>query len=238
MTEASFTYEGGELELFAQAVNWKRYWSAHVRPYLGKRVLEVGAGIGANTPYLNRNASEWICLEPDENMAAFLVAQQRARQLPPSIIKVGTIAALPITPAFDSIVYIDVLEHIRDDADELMQAAKRLVLGGTLIVLVPAHNWLYSPFDRSIGHYRRYSASALRGLTCPGFELLLLRHLDCVGLSASAVNRVFLKREIPTKVQILFWDRILVPISRFLDPLLMYRIGKSILAIWRRVPTI
>jgi hypothetical protein len=70
-----FAYEGSELEIFEHAVNWKRYWSSYVRPQLGNSVLEVGAGIGANTPYLNHGAAEWVCLEPDQAMAAFLAAE-------------------------------------------------------------------------------------------------------------------------------------------------------------------
>ena len=70
MTEGTFVYEGQELELFAHALNWKSYWSTLIKGYLGKRVLEVGAGMGANTPYLNSNAAEWVCLEPDERLAA------------------------------------------------------------------------------------------------------------------------------------------------------------------------
>ena len=73
MSAAEFVYEGNELELFSRAENWKRYWSAHIRPHLGQRVLEVGAGTGVNTPFLNKGASEWVCLEPDRNMAAMLV---------------------------------------------------------------------------------------------------------------------------------------------------------------------
>jgi 16S rRNA A1518/A1519 N6-dimethyltransferase RsmA/KsgA/DIM1 with predicted DNA glycosylase/AP lyase activity len=70
MNTTGFVYEGNELELFRHAENWRRYWSAHVKPYLGQRVLEVGAGIGVNTPFLNKDALEWVALEPDRNMAA------------------------------------------------------------------------------------------------------------------------------------------------------------------------
>src|SRR5580698_8436460 len=112
MSSTDFVYEGSELAIFEHATNWKRYWSAHVRRHLGNRVLEVGAGIGANTPYLNRGSSEWVCLEPDKKMAAILGARLRAKELSATEVIAGTVADLPASPRFDSIVYIDVLEHI------------------------------------------------------------------------------------------------------------------------------
>jgi 2-polyprenyl-3-methyl-5-hydroxy-6-metoxy-1,4-benzoquinol methylase len=234
MSATHFVYEGGELDLFKRAENWKRYWSGQVRPHLGARVLEVGAGIGVNTPYLNHGAEEWVCLEPDRNMAALLVARQRAKELGATRVIAGTIADLPREPSFDSIVYIDVLEHIEDDAAEIAAGAARLRPGGTLIVLSPAHAWLYSPFDAAIGHYRRYSAKGLRALACSDLELVNLRYIDSVGMLASMANSFFLKPEMPTLSQILIWDRLMVPVSRLLDPLFLYGVGKSIIAVWRR----
>ena len=173
-----FVYEGNELELFSRAENWKRYWSAHVRPYLGPRVLEVGAGIGVNTPFLNRDAMEWVCLEPDRDMAAMLVERQRATKSAGTSAVAGLITDLPSTPSFDSIVYIDVLEHIKDDLAEIAAATARLRPNGTLVVLSPAHSWLFSAFDAAIGHYRRYSPRGLRALTRPELELISLRQLE------------------------------------------------------------
>ena len=234
MTDTEFAYQGNELELFGHAKNWKRYWSAHVRPHLGECVLEVGAGIGANTSHLNLCAREWVCLEPDRKMAASLQARQGTSALAATRIVEGTIRNLPAVPRFDSIIYIDVLEHIEDDAAEIVAAKERLRRNGKLIVLSPAHSWLYSPFDAAIGHFRRYSAKDMRALTCPQLELISLRYLDSIGMLASIANRFVLKPQMPTLSQILVWDRVMVPISRLLDPLLSYRIGKSMIAIWRR----
>src|SRR5882757_8984040 len=119
MNVSGLTYGGNELELFSHAENWKLYWSAYVRPYLGPRVLEVGAGIGVNTPFLNKGALEWVCLEPDRKMAAILLERQRATELAATRIVAGQITDLPCAPSFDSIVYIDVLEHIKDDSAEI-----------------------------------------------------------------------------------------------------------------------
>lgn len=80
-----------------------------------------------------------------------------------------TLAALPRDSRFDTILYIDVLEHIADDRAELVEAARRLNPGGYLVVLSPAHQWLFTAFDAAIGHVRRYTAKSLRGFRLPDF---------------------------------------------------------------------
>jgi hypothetical protein len=231
-----YVYQGSELQLFAGAANWKRYWSAHVRPHLGKRVLEVGAGIGANTPYLNRAATEWICLEPDGKMAESLAVGIQAGTIPANRAFAGTISDLPPTPNFDTILYIDVLEHIQDDVVELSLAAERLCLGGKIIMVGPAHSWLFSEFDKSVGHFRRYSKKSVKALNCSRLELTLVKQLDIVGILASMSNRLALRQSMPNASQIALWDRYMVPISRWLDPLFFHLFGKSIMAVWQKHP--
>jgi 2-polyprenyl-3-methyl-5-hydroxy-6-metoxy-1,4-benzoquinol methylase len=135
---------------------------------------------------------------------------------------------------FDTIIYIDVLEHIEHDGDELTAAAAQLRPGGHLIVLSPAHQSLFTPFDAAIGHFRRYNRSGLRGISPAGLRLARMRYLDSVGLTASTANRMFLKQSMPTKAQLHVWDTWMVPVSRVLDKLLLYSVGKSILAVWQK----
>jgi SAM-dependent methyltransferase len=229
-------YVGTELELFAAARNWKRYVARCLGPFIAGRVLEVGAGIGSNIPLLwNRSVSHWTALEPDPAQAAqiqALVDQQRVPG-PPHIVA-GTLGALPASEQFDTILYIDVIEHIEDDAGELARAASHLNRGGHLVVLVPAHQFLFSPFDAEIGHHRRYNLRMLARLTPPGYVIHRAMMLDSLGLFASLANRILLRSAMPTPNQIAFWDDILVPISRLLDPLTLRRFGKTAVTVWTR----
>ena len=127
------------------------------------------------------------------------------------------------------------LEHIEDDAEELRRASKHLKPGGALIVLSPAHPWLFAPFDQAIGHYRRYSRESLRAAAPRHLRRQKLVYLDAVGLLASLANRLLLKQDMPTAGQIKTWDGLLVPCSRLLDPLLGGTVGKSVLGVWRNV---
>lgn len=227
---APFAYAGQELELFQEARRWKRYWSAAIGRYISGDVLEVGAGIGANTNLLaGRPYRRWVCLEPDAGLAARVALPTERHR-----VVVGTAGTFSPEPQFDTILYLDVLEHIEDDYGELRTAGKLLRPGGALIVLAPAHMYLFSPFDRAIGHFRRYNAAMLRSLTPPGFQIERLWYLDCCGALASLGNRFWLRSPIPTRRQLWTWDRFLVPCSRRLDPLVGHRAGKSVLAIWSK----
>jgi SAM-dependent methyltransferase len=233
---SEFRYVGSELGLFANAGNWKRYWTEAVRPFISGDVLEVGAGIGANSMMLRHLAGgRWVCLEPDPSLVQTLRETAARRESQPGYeIVCGTVASLPVTDVFDTILYIDVLEHIQQDEAELNSAVAHLRCGGHVIVLSPAHGWLYSEFDAAIGHYRRYNSSMLRRLNVRATTLKRVMYLDSAGVLVSSANRLLLRQSMPTPQQLRLWDRWIIPVSRVLDRALQYRIGKTILGVWRR----
>lgn len=225
-------YIGTELELFAAATRWKAYWAKSIARWVRGDVLEVGAGIGTNTRVLQSSAVRtWHCLEPDAALAAR--AETEVKDLGACRVVVGTTAS-PALERYDTILYIDVLEHIEDDRAELVQAASLLRPGGHLVVLAPAHQALYSEFDRAIGHFRRYDAGSLTAVGPASLALERCFYLDSVGVFASFANRAFLKSERPTPAQIKTWDSFMVPLSRLLDPCFGRRLGKSVVAVWSR----
>jgi SAM-dependent methyltransferase len=228
-------YPGTELELFAKARNWKSYVAASLQPYIHGRVLDVGAGIGGNIRYLiNPAVTGWVALEPDPRLAAAIgdVMTNDRPEMDGEVIT-GTIDAVPAAAKFDTILYMDVLEHIADDRSQIRKAAELLVPGGCLVVLAPAHQFLFSPFDAAIGHHRRYSLQQLRALAPANSRTELCRLMDSVGLFASLANRILLRQSDPTERQIAVWDRLMVRVSRILDPIAGYRVGKSALMVWR-----
>jgi SAM-dependent methyltransferase len=232
----SFVYVGTELDLFATAERWKAYVRRQVRPFLGCQVLEVGAGHGGTTRVLcDDGPLRWVCLEPDASLADRLMASISSGLLPDCCeARIGTLADLDESDRFDTILYMDVLEHIADDRAEVARAADQLRQGGHLIVLAPAHQWLFTPFDEAIGHYRRYTKATLRAAAPSGLGLARLVYLDSVGMLASLGNRLLLKRSMPSPAQIAVWDRLMVPLSRVADPVLGYCLGKSVLAVWKK----
>jgi hypothetical protein len=135
---------------------------------------------------------------------------------------------------YDSLIYADVIEHIKDDAQELKLASSFLKEGGHLIIIVPAHQYLFSEFDQAIGHYRRYSRKSLEHVIPPAIKPVLSRYLDSAGLLASLGNKLMLRQSYPTVGQVKFWDSLLVPMSSVADRLFSYDLGKSILFIGKK----
>ncbi len=224
-------YVGQELHIFEKAKNWKNYWSSVVSQEIRGDTLEVGAGIGANTAILlNDSVTSWTQVEPDPDNARALI---NAFQKNPVVqILEGTLESIDKTRKFHTILYVDVLEHIHDDMSELHRASELLHPGGHLLLLSPAHQSLFSPFDHSVGHYRRYNKEMLRRIMPSHLLEKKLIYLDSVGYFASWLNRSLLKADLPTSGQILTWDRLMIPVSRMLDPVIRYTFGKTILGVW------
>ena len=233
-----YVYAGDELDLFGQASNWKSYLAAQIVPYIGEKVIEVGAGIGATTRMLNLHRhANWLCIEPDATLEKRL-RENLTRHPPPTSCDyhLGVLETVDPDRNADTLLYIDVLEHIRDDEREIRIAERYLARHGNIIVLSPAHQWLMSQFDDAIGHYRRYSKSRLHAvMTGSTLRCQRLCYLDSLGMLASLANALLLKRRMPTRRQIGTWDRLMVPMSRVLDPLLCHALGKSLLGIYQRI---
>ena len=230
---------GGQgLDLFSHASRWKAYWSSLIRPLVKGDVLDVGAGQGNNLPILlNPDCTTWTALEPDARLLdkfAGLGACAEDVRLRKIAGSTETLLATPVPALFDCILYIDVLEHIDDDLAEFQRAVKLLKPNGWLIVLSPAFQCLYSPFDAAIGHYRRYERAGMKRLRAPGVTLDKLICLDALGFLLSASNRMLLRQSMPRLSQIQLWDQWVVPISRVIDPLLGHLFGRSIVGFWRK----
>jgi hypothetical protein len=229
-------YVGTELDVFANAINWKNYVRDMLRPYITGSVLEVGAGKGSFTSALsNLNCTQWLCLEPDPRLGNEIKQRCAAKELSHNVeLVVGTVADLPQTQAFDTILYLDVIEHILDDAAEVRRATNRLISSGRLIILSPAFQMLYSAFDQAIGHHRRYTRKSLECLRPIEMITEAAFYLDAPGALLSLANRFLLRSTQPRLDQIVFWDRIIVPLARILDPIVGRSVGRSVVTVWRK----
>lgn len=239
MTNRSGTeidYVGSELDVFRHVKNWKAYWAYMIAPYMGEEVLDVGAGIGATAINLSsRSYKTWVELEPDPKLAQRIVQSQKNGEIPESIeVRVGTAHDLSIDELFDTVLYIDVLEHIKEDKKELENIAKHVKPGGHVIVLSPAHQYLFTEFDRQVGHCRRYNKQQLKAIKPASFEIVCLKYMDSVGMLASLGNKLLLKSGNPTLGQLKLWDRMMVPMSRIIDLIIRFSMGKSILSIYKK----
>lgn len=229
-------YIGTELELFENAHNWKRYWFNAIRPYIGDSVLDVGAGIGSTAKLFSDVKLDcYLAVEPDVDNVKIMQDKASSRIFNSSFKSInGCVEDLDSSVLFDTILYIDVLEHILDDRGELEAVSKHLLPGGRLIILSPAHQWLFSPFDESVGHHRRYNKKTLMMAKPDGLVLDRLCYLDSIGVMASASNRLLLRSSSPSMDQIMIWNNYMVPVSVYIDRLTGFLFGKTILGVFKR----
>ena len=229
-------YVGLELDVFALAIHWKAYVADMLSQYISGSVLEVGAGKGGFTVALQgSDFREWLCLEPDATLAQEIERRRKKDLFRPEIsIVIGDTGTLQHTGMFDTILYLDVLEHIEDDRAELERANSQLRPNGRIIILAPAFNWLFSKFDAAIGHHRRYTKTALEKIRPPELETEAAFYMDAPAMTLSLANRTLLMQTTPTSRQILFWDRVLVPAARMFDPLVGRRFGRSVIVVLQR----
>jgi 2-polyprenyl-3-methyl-5-hydroxy-6-metoxy-1,4-benzoquinol methylase len=231
-----YQYPGQELELFENAKNWKRYLAKKTTPYIKGDVLEVGAGIGETTPFLSNNSvRSWLCLEPDEHLYNIIEQKISNKTLPKNCrAKCGNLNNISLAEKFDTIIYIDVLEHIEDDRKEIERACVHLKENGYLIVLAPAFQLLYNRFDKAVGHYRRYSKRTLRNIIAlRSLSEKRMMYLDFFGVLLILTNKILFRKTYPSKTTIVVWDQIFIPMSRIADKLFKYSIGKSVIGVWQ-----
>ena len=221
-------YQGDELELFENASNWKRYWSSKIASTRDSIGLEIGAGIGGNSAFLLPKTDALTLCEPDEMFFQNSLEPLAHKNEKISVV-LGTIEQIDGGRKFDQIYYIDVLEHIEDDKQEITSATRHLNRNGSLYILVPAHKFLYSEFDQSVGHFRRYNRRMITDCIPSGFAITEYYCLDSLGVLASLGNKLFSRNSSVTLKKVLLWDKKLVPVSVKIDRLIGYKFGKSIL---------
>lgn len=197
------------------ARSYNEWLFERARPRLGKRVADVGAGVGTFTALAAGDGHDVLAVEPEAAFAAEL--RRRFAGSPRVTVVEGSIDALEAE--VDSAICFNVLEHIPDDAATLRSIAERLISGGRLFLLVPAHERLFGGYDRAAGHLRRYSKPRLRQLLGEaGLQLETLRHVNPVGAAGWLVRVATSSSPEWPSSSFSTFDR-LVPVLRPLDRL-------------------
>jgi SAM-dependent methyltransferase len=220
------------------ARNYRRWILGRLHPFLGQRIVEVGAGDGSFSElFLERKPKSLIALEPSANMYPLLVRKlegidpaHTARAMQCTLANAASRHSEMERP--DSIVYINVLEHVEDDQMELNIAHSVLAAGGRILVFVPAHEWLMSRFDRKLGHFRRYTRESLTSkFIAAGFTIRFSAYFDLLGIVPWWLKyRILQSEEMETSLVRAF-DRCGVPLSRAFDAITNFRIGKNVIVV-------
>ena len=219
-------YDGWELKYFDKASNFRKYQFELVKKFIKGKVAEVGPGNGAFLKYYLPFANSIDLFEPSEN---FLINLNKFKD---KKLKIINNYFKEHKNYYDTILYLDVLEHIEDDEKEIQIAYESLREGGTLIINVPAFQHLYSKFDKDIDHFRRYSKNTLKSLTTKiSFRKSTLIYYDSIGYFLSIASKLITKNYLNNfDKKIKIWDS-LIPYSKLLDLLVLNKFGKSLIMV-------
>jgi len=221
-------YPGKELEMFDKAYFWRYYLYWIIKKFIGKKILEVGAGIGSFTKiYIKENKN--ITLSEIDNFNYETLKKIFNSQ---KNMKVENKLINQFNETFDTILYLSVLEHIENDQKEILNALEKLEDNGHLIICVPAHNHMYSNFDKEIGHFRRYEMDFFDTLNLKNANVKKSFFIDSFGYLLYFFNKLVFSKEVyPSKLKVFIWDKIFIPITYIIDFFSFYKFGKNIVCI-------
>ena len=229
-------YAADDLETIREA----RLYGAHVfdlfRPHIGRRVLEVGCGIGTMSQKLAGIADIVVGIEP--NAACIERVASAMRHEPKFSLRACHLEECDIdelrSHRFDTVYCVNVLEHIEADVAALHMFRDAIVPDGHVLIFVPAVAAAYGPLDAELGHHRRYSKATLgRAFAAAGLELTMLRYTNPIGLIGWMYNAHVSKTRVHSVAQVRLFERLVAPWALPLERLITPPIGLSLMAVGR-----
>ena len=237
---AAPSFAADDLEVMSDAENYVRWiFSELIAPHLGRRVLEIGSGIGT---YSSRIAAEpsverLTCVEVEPRLVDAARKALAATQIQKPVEHVvGDYfgATLP-KDHYDTALLINVLEHLRDDRAAVRKARSELRMDGRLVIFVPAFELLMSGLDRRLGHYRRYTTESLRQLLeGAGFSVTALRYYNITGFLGWLWRFRILGRTEQSRGLVRFFDRVVLPVQLRVERTLQLPVGQSVYAVAKK----
>jgi len=229
-------YEGlSNLHLLAEADNYNAWLFDAIRPYVGKRVLEIGSGIGTFTALL-REQEHVTATDIDEACLAELSGRFfRSGNVEVTRLDITDISQEQRTilrqKDFDTIIGLNVLEHIRDDILALRNL-RLLVSTGRLLLIVPALRVLYGVEDKAVGHFRRYEKRELiEKLTGAGWHIEKIGYLNSIGAVLWFIKNRVLRSPATSSRNVRIYDKLIVPFLSTMERNIPVPFGQSLVAI-------
>ena len=217
-------------ERFDKANIHINYCLSFFKKFIKGNILEVGAGCGSFTKFYQEKEQSITLTELDKKNFLDLKNKFDGKKN----ISISNSSVEFLEKKYDTIMYLHVLEHISDDIQELKRAIDKLNNNGYLVIMVPAHQKIYSNLDKAVGHFRRYEKEFFKK-DLLGLKRIKFISLDSVGYFLYFLNKFFFKEEVyPSNLKIFLWDKIFTPITMVLDIFLMYKFGKCFVAVYKK----
>lgn len=236
-TQTADRYAADDLETMQGAKRYAAHLFELFRPYVRRRVLEVGCGIGTMSERLAGVADHVLGIEPNPSCAAQVRDHMRAQpkfSLRECSLEESDPAELS-SHRFDTVFCVNVLEHIEDDTAALATFAHVVQPGGHVLIWVPAVPAAYGPLDAELGHYRRYTKASLsRAFAGAKLEIVSLRYTNPIGLIGWMYNSHVGRSTTHSPRQIKLFETLVAPWALPLDRLIPPPLGLSLAAVGRR----
>jgi SAM-dependent methyltransferase len=215
------------------------------KPFIGKNIVEVGSGTGSITKKLFEfSIDKLYSLEPAEQVFESLksnIKKHQSQAVSSSIPYEAINSYLSESAEYlkdkkiDTFLYINVLEHVEKDLDELKHIYDVLEENGRILIFVPALQWLYGSHDKNVGHYRRYYKKELKSkVEEAGFKIEKLKYFDFAGILPWWFTFKVLRIKHLKDGQSQIYDKLIVPIERIIETRIPPFIGKNLLLVAKK----
>ena len=216
------------IKRFDLAKNWRSYQLSLIKKYINNKILEIGPGGGEIIENFVNDKNQITLIDNDSELCGVLNEKFKNNK---NVTIVNSNIKFT-NEKYDTILYMDVIEHIEKDIDELDLACDRLTNDGKLVIVVPAFNFLFSSYDKDVGHYRRYEKKDFKNyVKNKNLNILSLKYFDSLGFFILILVKLFkFKGKNSTVLGIKLWN-LMVPISRLIDKLFFHQFGKSLMCV-------
>ena len=223
------------LEAIAGAPRFNEWMYDVTSPYLSGRILEIGSGIGNISEYFLRDGRALMLSDIRENYCQYLDHHFSKKPTCLGVKQIDLVDPdfdtnyVDLLGTFDAAFALNVVEHIADDSLAIANAKKLLRTGGRLLVLVPAYQFLYNEFDRSLEHYRRYTEGSLcRIFKENNLQVVHSQYFNFAAIGGWWLSGSVLRNKTIPNGQMKIYNA-LVPIFKIVDKIVSHRVGISVI---------
>jgi len=225
------------LDVISSADKFNKWTYETIKPYCHGKILEIGSGIGNISKYFLEAGADITLSDIRLNYCKYLEDHYDRHKNLSEIVNMDLVDSefeskyKNYLNTFDTVFALNVVEHIKDDKLAIANAKKLLKPLGTLIILVPAYQFLYNKFDIELCHFRRYNESLLKSrFTEAKFTIIKGFYFNCIGTLGWYISgRLQGNKNIP-KSQMTFYNK-MVWLFRLVDKIVLNRIGLSVIVV-------
>jgi SAM-dependent methyltransferase len=222
--------------LLQDTKNYNNWIYDNIKSFIGQNVLEVGCGIGNITDFLIEKHAKVTGIDIEKDFVDSALEKYCGRKnvkiIHGDFLKLSNLKK----NHYDTVVMLNVLEHIKADGRVMQKIYSSLKKGGMAVILVPAMRFAYGELDRELGHYKRYEKNDMKKLfEDAGLKPERMFYMNFIGAFGWALNsRLFKRRSFPRR-QTRIFDMFIVPVLKPLEALIRPPVGQSLIAVAKKI---